>query len=209
MNNRFRLRRTEHDVGDRRLGHLDLAEQCAVRVEAVDAVAGARPDAPVLIEPEPVRPTDREVDEHAAVREAAVVVDVEHTDVAAWRVGDEQAAFVGGEREPVRAFEVVGHEDDMAIGRVDAVHVARADLALGPLALVVAEDPVRRVGEPHHAVVVDDDVVRAVQPLAVPPVGEHRDRTVVLGACDAAAALLAADQPSLAVEGQPVGVVRR
>src|SRR2546429_4966027 len=46
---------------------------------------------------------------------------------------------------------------------------------------VVAVDAVTRVGEPQRAVRALDDVVRAVQPLAVPVVGEHGDAAVMLG----------------------------
>ena len=93
---------------------------------------------------------------------------------------------------PLGRIEVVG--DDVADPgrRVDAVHVAAADLALGAMALVVAVDAVRRIGEPHRPVGADDDVVRAVQPPAVVAVGEDGDRAVVLGAGHPAIAVLAA-----------------
>ena len=108
--------------------------------------------------------------------------------------------------EPVGSIEVVGDDVARSRRRIDAVHVAAADLALGTMALVVAVDAVRRVGEPHRPVGVDDDVVRAVQPPAVVTVGKYRDRAVVLGAGDPAIAVFAADQPALAVDRVAVGV---
>ncbi len=107
--------------------------------------------------------------------------DGELADVVAPRVGDVQRPLVEREGEPVRALEVVGHPAAGARHRVDAVDVAAVGLALGGVALVVAVDAVGRVGEPDRPVAADDDVVRAVQPLAVEAVGERRDRAVVLG----------------------------
>ena len=83
------------------------------------------------------------------------------------------------------------------------------ELAVGLVALVVGEDAVRRIGEPDRAIRPDDDVVRAVQALAVIAVGDDRDAAVVLGADHAPAAVLAADEPSLAIDGVAVGVAGR
>jgi len=53
------------------------------------------------------------------------------------------------------------------------------------------------------------DIVRRVQPLAAEAIDQHRDRSVIFGAHHAAAAMLAGDQPTLAVAGIAVGEVRR
>ena len=130
-------------------------------------------------------------------------------DVGHARVRDVQAPLVGREGQAVGAHEVVGRDRARAGARVDAVDVGGADLTLGREPLVVAVDPVRRVGEPDRAVGAHDDVVGAVQALAVEAVGDRRDRAVVLGALDAPGAVRAAHQPSLAVDGVAVGVARR
>ena len=77
------------------------------------------------------------------------------------------------------------------------------------MTLVVRQDAVGRIGEPDRPVRADHDVVRAVQPLALVLVGDERQPAVVLGADDAAAAVLARDETALTVDGVAVGVVRR
>ena len=89
---------------------------------------------------------------------------------------------------------------------IDAVDVTGADLALGLVALVVALDAVGRVGEPDRAVRLHDRVVRRIEALALPFVGDGDDRAVELGAADAAAGMLAGNEPPLPVDGVAVGV---
>src|SRR5262249_50203191 len=122
---------------------------------------------------------------------------------------DVERVLVCGERQSVGPVEVVGHYLHGAAGRVDPVHVAGADLAVGPVAFVVGVDAVTRVSEPQRAVRALDDVVGTVQPLAIPVVGEPGDRPVVLGPGPPARALLAPHQPALPVDGVTVGVAGR
>ena len=117
-------------------------------------------------------------------------------------------ALVRREREPVGSHHVGHLGRDRAVG-VDPVDVARPDLALGRVPLGVAVDPVGRVGEPDRTVGCDDDVVRAVEPHAVEPVGEHGPCAVVLEAHDGTGAVLAGDHSALAVQGVSVAEVRR
>ena len=93
--------------------------------------------------------------------------------------------------------------------RIDAIDVAGADLALGLVALVIAVDAVGRIGEPDRAVGSDDDVVRAVEALALEALGEDRDRAVVLGAGDAPVAVLARDETAFAVDRVAVRIAGR
>src|SRR6185437_17140388 len=94
--------------------------------------------------------------------------------------------------------EVIRHDLRGAVAtRAETVHVARADLTLRPVPLVVAVDAVGRVGEPDRAVGPLDHVVRAVEPLALVAVGEHGEAPVVLGPGHPPLALLAADQAAL------------
>ena len=97
----------------------------------------------------------------------------------------------------VGSREAVGGEVHVPRRGVDPVHVARADLGLGAMALVVADDAEVRVGEPDRAVGTYDGVVRAVEPQAGVPVGEDGHAPVGLGAGDPPVALLAADQTAL------------
>ena len=91
---------------------------------------------------------------------------------------------------------------------VDPVDV-HGDLGLRHVAFVIAEQAENRIGEPDRAVGFHHDVVRRVQPLAVEGIHQHGDRTVIFGSHDAASAMLAGDQPSLAVAGVAVGEIRR
>ena len=86
----------------------------------------------------------------------------------------------------------------------------RVALAAGRIGGAFVElGAVGRVGEPDAAVRMRDRVVGRVEPLAVPGVGEHRDRAVELVADDAPGEVLAGDLPALEVEGVAVAVVRR
>ena len=136
-------------------------------------------------------------------------MDVEHPDVLDPAVGDVQLRLVEREGEPVGPHEVVGDDAAGASDGVEAVDVTAADLALGTMTLVVAVDAVRRIGEPDRAVGSDDDVVGAVEPLALVPVGEHGDRTIVFGPRHPPVPVLAGHEPSLGVERVAVRVSRR
>ena len=88
---------------------------------------------------------------------------------------------------------------------IDAVrHLLRrlvAEIVAADAGAVVAE-PDRAVGFHHH-------VVRPGQTRALERGGEHRDRAVVLGAGQRAAAQLAGHQPALPVARVAVGISRR
>ena len=72
------------------------------------------------------------------------------------------------------------------------------------MALVVTVDAVGGIGEPDRAVRFDDHVVGRVQLLALIPVGEHADRSVMLDPATPASTMLAGDEPSLAVSRMAV-----
>src|SRR5262249_50938171 len=84
------LRSAEGDVADD-LGHLDLAEQVALRRVAVHAVAGAGPDIAVGIEPEAVGEPRADVGEQPAARQLLAADDVEGPDMV-WPVRRVRAA---------------------------------------------------------------------------------------------------------------------
>ena len=90
---------------------------------------------------------------------------------------------------------------------IDAIDVAGADLLRRGVAFVVGIDAVGRIGEPDRTVRLHDDVVGRIEALALEAVGEHAPRAVVLDARDAAAAMLARDEPALAVDRMAVVIV--
>src|SRR5205823_1425291 len=71
--------------------------------------------------------------------------------------------------------------------------------------VVDARQPERWVGEVERAVRAVDEVVGAVEALALVAIGEHRERAGALQASDAAVAVLVDGEPPVAVERQAVG----
>src|SRR6185369_2399003 len=170
----------------------------------MDALADARPQTTGVVETKSVEDTGSAIGEQLARADIAVPIDGEDTDVIAPCIGDIEEGLVERERQAVRSLEVVGDERHLCGLWIDPVDVARADLAGGLMALVVAVDAVRRVGEPDRSVGSHDDVVRTVQALAIESVGDDGDGSVVLCAADPAVAVLARHEAALAVEGVAV-----
>lgn len=84
---------TESEIRDA-LGQEQLPEQRSVRVEAVDAVAGCRPDAPGAVQPDPVELPHSARREDIPAHELPVWTCVENADVVAPRVHDVQERLV-------------------------------------------------------------------------------------------------------------------
>src|SRR5271166_4746067 len=74
---------------------------------------------------------------------------------------------------------------------------------------IIAPNARTIVAEPDRTVGLDDDIIRPGELLAVEPLGEHGNRAVIFGACQALGIHLAGDEPALAVAGIAVGVMRR
>ena len=98
---------------------------------------------------------------------------------------------------------------DLSARAVNAEDVVLSKLAVRLVTLVIREDPVRRIGKPDRAVRSDNDVVGAVQPLALVVVGDDRQAAVMLGSNNASSTVFTRDQPALAIDGVAVGVVGR
>ena len=205
---------TKADIGDF-LRHRNLADQIAARGEALHAVAGARPDIAVDVDPESIGNARRHVGQNPAVPQPAVVGDIEAADVMG-RFGIRPEAEIGdvemfSSGEKARPF---GREKSSttirraAIPWIEAIDVATADLAVGLSAFVFGADPVGRVGEPDRAVGMDDDVIGRIQPFAVEFVDQDRDLSIQFGARHAPPAMFAGDKPALPVSGVAVGEIR-
>ena len=189
-------------IGSR--GGIEDAHAVEIRL----AHAPAAPEIAVDIDAEAVGRAGTGVDEHPAGAERAAI-DVEHAQLAR-RHGagfhHVELRFIRRERQPVGTLHIVGHHGDRAGLAIDAIDVGR-QFRLVLLALVIAEQAERRIGEPDRAVRLHHDVVRRVQLLALIAVGQHGDRAVILGADHAPAAMLAGDQAALTVARVAVGVV--
>src|SRR5215475_1011506 len=103
----------EGEVGDD-LRKVQLAEQGAVGVEAVDAIVGGGPDPAGVVEPDAVEGTRVAGGEHLPAGQGTVVAHVEQPDVLPAGIDDVELAFVGGECEPVGAQESVGGDADFS-----------------------------------------------------------------------------------------------
>ena len=176
----------------------------ALRTDDHDAAGAGRPQVPRRVDREAVGHAAvgavRQVEQHAALVDPEVVVDgIGHPlPGRAVRVGDVEGALVGREPDAVGPGLAVGQQVDRAVGveTVDAVPVELGRLGRG--------EAVRRVGEEGGAARVVDDVVGAVEALALVAVGQRDPGAVGLDPRQAAVAVLAQHDAALEIEGQPV-----
>src|SRR5205814_1264231 len=168
----------------RALRHVDDLEQAGVGVEDVDAARATAVDVAGGVELHPVgRPglVAFRLGPEAPVRERASGADVEHADVLARGVVDEEAGLVQREAEAVRAIEVV--DEQLARLRIGADPVDPLERQLlGPLDAVELGASVRRVAEVDPTVAPTHDIVRTVQLLAEVVGGDRYDPSVALAA---------------------------
>ena len=87
--------------------------------------------------------------------------------------------------------------------------VTPVDAGKGQIPLLRRVGAGPRVGEVDAAVGLDDDVVGPVELAALKAVGDDGEAAVELQPGDAAAVVLAGDEPALQVAGQTVGAVGR
>src|ERR1700678_3291620 len=180
----------------------------------MDPLGRAGPDPAGRIDAKTVEQTGRGFREHLAAREAGALdgelPDVFRTVLFVGRagVGEVEKFLVGREGDPVRTDRIGDDRVDGAGFGVQAIDVAAADFPGRLVALIVGVDAISGVGEPDRIVRLHHEVVRRVEALAVPFVREHGDRTVDLGARDAARQMLAGDQPALVVDAVAVRIVR-
>src|SRR5262250_3032670 len=195
----------------RGLRNLDHPEAHRLRIEDVHASRPAAVDVALRVDlhavgcalalPGGLRP-------HPAAREAAVGLHVEDADVLAGGVVDEEATAVPREAEAVGPVEIVHHERRALRIAARSVDALEAEFLLA-LHSVEVHAAVRRVAEVDAAVGRADDVVGAVELLAVVVGGHGRDAPVRLGARDLARGVLAGEEAPLPVPGEAVGLVAR
>src|SRR6185437_9595725 len=196
--------------------HFDRAQLGAVRRNAMHAVGGAAPDVSVLVEAKSVGEAGRDLVKDPSCSEPLAAVEnikdadmlhrVGHELTAA--LGDVEQTFVGREGKTVRPLEIVGHDLQAAILRIETVQHRRLLRRL-LAAFVVGIDAVMRVAEPDRAVRPADHIIGRIQALAHIAVGQHGDAAVEFRASDAAMPVRTADQPTLPVAGMAVGEAGR
>ena len=91
-----------------------------------------------------------------------------------------------------------------AVRRVEPIDMFAIELGLRLKSLVVGLDAVVRIAEPDRPVGSDDDIIGAVETLALEMAGQGCDGAVMLDAADAAALMLARYKAPLAVHRVPV-----
>src|SRR5262249_39294347 len=150
----------ETDVGGE-VGKFYLCQQRAVGVIDLHPGGGAGAEAALGIPPEAGEKAPPAIGENRRVCQACAGNATTTSagdgagpsgDMRRAGVSDVEQRLVRREREAVGLHEVVGDDGNLAARGVDAVDVARADLALGGLALVAREDAVVGIGEPDAAV---------------------------------------------------------
>ena len=91
-------------------------------------------------------------------------------------IRDIEQALIRREGDAVRPIEIVGDDADFARGGVDPEDVTALELHLRAVPLVIGLDAVGGIGEPDGIVRFDDDVVRAVESLALVAIDDGDDR---------------------------------
>src|SRR5215467_2966498 len=193
----------------RRLRNLDDAEADGLGIEDVHAPRAAAINVARRVDLHAIGRAlalARRLGPDATAREAAVGLHVEDADVLAGGVVDEESPAVAREAEAIGAVEVVHHQRRVLRIAARAVDALKGELllALHPIEVHAA---VRRIAEVDPAVGRADDVVRAVELLAVVVGGHRRNASVGLGAGDLARGVLAGEEPALPVPGEAVGLV--
>src|SRR6266540_719006 len=205
------------EVADR-LGDLDRAQVLAFGRDHPDACGPRHPEVPELVALHPVdeihfleaRGADV-LGQHAVARRQAVGLELEHADVCPVSIVDVEQRLVRREAKAVGLDEIAGEQLQLTPARRNPVHALKVQvlIALDP---EPGHAPVRRIAEVDRPGRVDDDVVRAVQLLALVVRGEYlptAPRTVGIHPHDRARRVLAHEQPPVRIQRHAVALVAR
>lgn len=91
-------------------------------------------------------------------------------------------------------------------GLVEAIYIGPQFLLIHD-ARIVPGDTVNGIGEPDRIIGLDHDIIGRIEALAVEPIGQHGDGSVIFGARDAAAGVLASDKPALPIASEAVCLI--
>src|SRR6516225_4992012 len=181
----------------------DDADPRAVGCEHPGAAGAGAVDPALDIDLHAVRDTvgllGRHVGKNAPPHHVASGIELDRVDVLRLAgVGDIERALVRREGQPVRVLEL-GDEAFGSVGH-DPVDPGMDEFFVGE------RDAQTGVGEPDAAVGPADDVVGAVDPLALIAVHQHRHTAVGGDAGDPAVAAFADHEAALQVEGRAVAL---
>src|SRR5262245_18805138 len=193
-------------------GNAQPSDQLAVRVDDVDAAGTGAVDVPLPVALHAVGDAGLAAGqgvEDAAVAHAAVGLDVEGADETEPRVIDVEDGFVRAEAQAVGINRVLDRDLDLALRR-EAEHRLDVELPLQVLADHARDhQPAGGVRPVDRAVGAHDDIVRAVELLALVARSDGDEGAVLLHPPDRARRPARDDEAALAVEGHAVGMIRR
>src|SRR6266436_5836438 len=177
---------------------------CGETIHTPHATRRRFPDVPLYVDLQAVGdPWGRiaaDVDEHLAVGDGVVGQDAVAPHVLVAAAVRVENFFVGRQGQAVWVRDVVDDPGHFAaLDHVDALEVQ----ALARILIAQAQAAVG-VGEVDRAVLLDDDVVRAVELLAFEAVGEHGALAVLFDPVDRPSGPGGDDEPALPVEREPV-----
>lgn len=195
------------------LGHVDHAQAGRIRGENVDAAGAGTIDIALAIKLHAVgaaRPLPDQFRPHPTIRQCPILLHVEHPDVQAGRIIDEEPAFIERKAETIGLVKVIDQQRQGPRIRVEAVHALEIKLARAIKAHAGVDAAVGRVAEINRAIRFHDHIVGAVQLLALEVRGQDFVAAAVqIRATEAAAGVLAGEDAALMVVGIAVGLAAR
>ena len=123
------------------------------------------------------------------------------------RVTDIEQLFVIRKRQAIRLNEI-GCDGLRTPGNwVHSIDILMRQFRFAQVTLIVTIDPIGRICKPDRAIRVNDNIIRTIEALPFISIRDHGDRTVVLGARDAASTLLTRNESTMAVSGVAICIV--
>src|SRR6266511_2578592 len=193
----------EFDIGSK-LRRRNRAQMFALRRNNPDPAGRRFVEIPFAIDSQAVgdawRRVFADVDEHHAVRERAVSLDLITLDeLVAAAIGIE-ILFVRVEGEPVRVWDIVNDQAHLAVPE----HVNAAVIQLLPGIFFPEAQAAKTVGEVDRSILFNNNVVGAAEALSFVASGEDGALTVLFDAIDRPACPCRADESVLSVQRKPV-----
>src|SRR5580692_438632 len=193
----------EAEIGDE-FGREDRAEVLAFRRHDPDSSRPGFPDVALRVHlhavGNPAGGIRTHVDEHLAVGERVVALDVIAADIFVLAAVRVKIFLVRGKRQTVRSGDVLDRQSDLSI----FPHEDAREIEFAAGIFLPAAQAAEAIREINRAVFFHDEVVRSAEALPVVAVGEDRALAVLLDAGDRADAPGGDEQAPLPVERQAV-----
>ena len=102
---------------------------------------------------------------------------------------------------------LIRHQCDLPALAINAIDIGMRQFRRAAFTLIIRHQAEGRVGEPDRSIGFHDNIIRAVQPLALVAIGQNSDRTIIFKAHHAAAEMLTRNHAALTVSRMAIGVV--